>query len=153
MAGLAKLQWHTDALERTRTACHVCLQSARHSIHLTPAEPPEWEMHADPSCSSWGGRATCNVGRWTTTGLARKGGQQEKHCNQELPLLLLGSMEEENYDWMHLEKHFLGYRSTNYLFTLAPSSLTKTLSSTKENVFDFTTPLNNGSHACRHPIV
>lgn len=140
--------------ERPRTTCHVCLQSARHSIHPTLAgRPPSGRCMQIPLAVHGGGRAICNVGRWTATGLARKGGRQEKLCNEELLLLLLGSMEEENYDWTHLEKHFLGYRSTNYLFSLVPSSLTKILNSTKENFFDFTTPLNNGSHPYHHQIV
>lgn len=54
---------------------------------------------------------------------------------------------------IHLEKHFLGHCSTNYLFSLVPSSLTKTLNLTKDRFFDFATPLNNGPHPCRHQTV
>lgn len=151
MAGLAKLQQHTDALgkdeDNLARLTSVCLAFHSPDTRRAPRVGDacrsllQFMVEEEPFVMWVGGQLL---------DLQGKGGIRKSFVTSNSCLLLLGSMKEENYDRMHLEKDFLGYRSTNYLSSLVPSSLTKILHSTEENFFDFTTPSNNGSPPCRH---
>lgn len=55
--------------------------------------PPSGRCMQVPLAVYGGGRAICNVGRWAAPGLARKGGHQEKLCNEQLLFTLTGINE------------------------------------------------------------